>query len=312
MGIQITNYQCPACTGPLQFDATSGKLVCEYCGSTYDVAEIEALYAPKEAQAQEAFAEASEQHNTTETDQNTSAEQEISQDGMRTYSCPSCGAELICDETTVATSCPYCNNPTVVPGQLIGTFKPDYVIPFTKDKKAAIATLEQYYKGKFLLPKAFSDHNHIEKIQGIYVPFWLFDTKVNAVCEYSATRIHTRRQGDFDIITTDHFNLYREGNMAFERLPIDASSKMPDDFMDSISPFDYASMKPFSTAYLPGYLAEKYDVDVDSCAPRAEENCTQTAVQALTQTTCTYQGVVCHNKDVNLEHGKVQYAMLPV
>lgn len=25
------------------------------------------------------------------------------------------GAELICDESTAATSCPYCGNPTVVP-----------------------------------------------------------------------------------------------------------------------------------------------------------------------------------------------------
>ena len=52
MATQVTNYQCPACTGPLHYAGASGKLECEYCGSAYDVAEIEKLYAEKEAQEQ--------------------------------------------------------------------------------------------------------------------------------------------------------------------------------------------------------------------------------------------------------------------
>ena len=58
MPAQITNYQCPACTGPLQYDGTSGKLACEFCGSSFPVAEIEALYAAKDEAASQAMAEA--------------------------------------------------------------------------------------------------------------------------------------------------------------------------------------------------------------------------------------------------------------
>lgn len=54
MATQITNYQCPACTGPLHFVGESGRLECDYCGSSFDVAEIEALYAEKETKAAEA------------------------------------------------------------------------------------------------------------------------------------------------------------------------------------------------------------------------------------------------------------------
>lgn len=54
MATQITNYQCPACTGPLHFVGESGRLECDYCGSSFDIAEIEALYAEKEAKAAEA------------------------------------------------------------------------------------------------------------------------------------------------------------------------------------------------------------------------------------------------------------------
>ena len=137
MPTQVTNYQCPACTGPLHFVGASGKLECDYCGSTYDVAEIEALYAEKEAKAAET--------QQKEEQKQAAKKQEADGDGwdtsdmsddwgddadaMRAYSCPSCGAELICDETTAATSCPYCGNPTVVPGKFAGALKPEYVLP---------------------------------------------------------------------------------------------------------------------------------------------------------------------------------------
>ena len=51
MAEKTTNYQCPACTGPLHYDGASGKLVCDYCGSAYDVKDIEARYAKKQAAA---------------------------------------------------------------------------------------------------------------------------------------------------------------------------------------------------------------------------------------------------------------------
>ena len=161
MADQVTNYQCPACTGPLRYDGASGKLKCDYCGSEYEVAEIEALYKDKDAAAAAASAKAEEK--------TADGDWEYSDNGwgedaahMRSYNCPSCGAELICDDTTAATSCPYCGNPSIVPGQFTDTLKPDYVIPFKLDKNAAKAALKKYYKGKKLLPKGFASDNHIE------------------------------------------------------------------------------------------------------------------------------------------------------
>ena len=80
---------------------------------------------------------------------------EAEAEGLNSYSCPTCGAELVCDETTAATSCPYCGNPTVLGGKLSGKLKPEYILPFKLDKKTAIAQLTRYYKGKAFLSKAF-------------------------------------------------------------------------------------------------------------------------------------------------------------
>ena len=321
MPTQVTNYQCPACTGPLHFAEDSGKLECEYCGASYDVAEIEALFAEKEkkaAEAQRAAEEASKGLTASDDDGETWDFSDMQEDwgtdgeGMRSYSCPSCGAELICDESTAATACPYCGNPTIVPGQFSGGWRPDYIIPFKQSKENAIEALKEHYRGKFFLPKAFKKENHVQEIQGIYVPFWMFDGGATGEARYDATRSRTYRSGDYDITETKYYHVYRAGHVAFEKVPVDASSKMPDNHMDSIEPYDYEKLKPFSTAYLPGFLADKFDVTVEQCRQRADQRCEGTLLSALDSTVKRYDSFTLKDSNVKLKRGKVHYALLPV
>ena len=236
MANQVTNYKCPACTGPLRFDSATGKLQCDFCGSSYEVAEIEKLYAEKDAQAAGAFRQAEEQAaadgewtSASGSDWGADAEK------LRVYSCPSCGAELICDETTSATSCPYCGNNTIVPGQFSGALKPDYVLPFKLDKAAAVAALKKHYGGKKLLPKAFSNENHIEEVKGVYVPFWLYDGSAEVDVRCHGTKVSGYSTARENVTVTNHYDVRRAGPVRFERVPVDASSKMPDDHMDALS-----------------------------------------------------------------------------
>lgn len=328
MPTQVTNYQCPACTGPLHYSAKSGKLACDYCGSSFDVAEIEALYARKEAEAaaakqaadakaeaaQAAKAEAAEAAaasggwDTSDLSRDWGAEA----DGLRVYSCPSCGAELICDQSTAATACPYCGNPAIVPGQFSGALRPDYILPFRLSKDDAVQALRAHYKGKPFLPRSFTSANHIEQIQGVYVPFWLFDGGAEGAASYRASNTNVFETGDYEITETRNYHVVRAGSLAFEKIPVDASSKMPDDHMDSIEPFDYAQLRPFSTAYLPGYLADKYDVTIDDSRDRADTRCRETLAQALRDTVTGYGACVTEREDIALRRGKVHYALLPV
>ena len=321
MPAQVTNYQCPGCTGPLHFVGASGKLECEYCGASYDVAEIEALYAEKEekaAAAQQAAEEkAAEQKEASAAggDWDTSGfSDDWGEEGahMKAYSCPSCGAELICDESTAATSCPYCGNPTVVPGQFSGELKPDFILPFKLSREDAIKALREHYKGKILLPKTFTNENHVQEIRGVYVPFWMFDGKAVGDARYKATRSHSYTSGDYEITKTEHFDIYRAGSVTFEKVPVDASSKMPDDHMDSIEPYDYKGLKHFSTAYLPGFLADKYDVSVEESRERADQRCEGTLDAALRGSVKGYDTCTRLAGSTDLARGKVHYALMPV
>ncbi len=315
MPSQVTNYQCPACTGPLHFTEASGQLECDYCGSSYSVEEIEALYAEKEQKAAEAAEVKDAKDAAKEADWDMSGLSEDwgnDADGMKTYSCPSCGAELICDATTTATACPYCDNPTVVPGQFAGGLKPDFIIPFKLNKEDAIKALKKHYKNKPLLPGTFKKENHLKEINGIYVPFWMFDGGVKGSIVFKATRSETYYSGDYEVTETDHFDIRRAGSIAFERVPVDGSSKMPDDYMDSIEPYDYGELKPFSTAYLPGFLADKYDVSAEESRERADKRYAGSFEEAVKNTVVGYETCFKVQDNITLERGKVHYALMPV
>ena len=349
MSTGVVNYQCPSCTAPLRFDAESGQLECDFCGSSFSVAEVEGVYAAKSEEAKrageaiEASAASSEGADapdsategaggvsvgTVEEVVSSSAAAAASAGAgvaqvrqqtaaapapsMVIYNCPSCGAELICDETTVATSCPYCDNHAVIPTRYSGEFKPDFVLPFAKTKEEAIAALKSHYKGRPFLPDTFTDGNHVKEVKGVYVPFWLFDGSASGSASFEATRSRTYLSGNYRVTETDHFDVYRSGSISFLGIPVDASTKMPDDYMDSIEPFDYRALVPFSPAYLPGYLADKPDVDVEACGERADARAEVTVLDNLRDTVVGYEMVLARGSSAGVVRERSHYAMLPV
>ena len=241
----IKEYKCPCCGGAVEFDSKIQKIKCPYCDTEFDT---EAFTAHEE-EVQNAKPDEMDWETTA-----GGAWEQGEESTLRSYVCNSCGGEIVCDENTAATSCPYCGNPVVMMGQVSGALKPDYVIPFKIDKKAAKEALQRHYKGKKLLPKIFKKENHIDEIKGVYVPFWLFDADADADIRYKATRVRTWSDSDYDYTETSYYSIGRSGDIGFDRVPVDGSSKMPDDLMESIEPFKFEDAVDFKTAYLAGYL----------------------------------------------------------
>ena len=144
------------------------------------------------------------------------------------------------------------------------------------------------------------------------MPFWLFDSVVDADVTFHAETSVSYTEGDYDVTEISHYDVRRAGTVAFEKVPADASTKMPDDYMDSIEPYHYEEFKPFSSAYLPGFLADKYDVSKEDCAERANSRAMRSAVDEMKNTVVGYSSVVVEGQDVNLHPGKARYALMPV
>ncbi|MBR4278721.1 MAG: hypothetical protein IKT34_00965 [Clostridia bacterium] len=299
----LQEYKCPCCGGAIEFDVESQNMKCPYCDTEF---ELETLVSYDEALKSTEGGEMN--WNTTAGGSWADGEAE----GMRVYSCKSCGGEIVGDETTAATECPFCGNPVVMMGQFSGDLKPDYVIPFKLDKKAAIAALNKHYEGKRLLPKVFKDKNHIEEVKGIYVPFWLFDTDADANIRYKATRVRSWSDANFIYTETSHYSVLRGGNIGFCRVPVDGSTKMADDLMESIEPYDFSQAVDFQTAYLAGYFADKYDVDAETSVERANSRIRNSTEAAFASTVNGYSSVIPESTSIKLENGVAKYALYPV
>ena len=299
----LQEYKCPCCGGAIAFDSTLQKMKCPYCDTEF---EMETL-ASYDNELKNEPAEDMQWESTAGADW-----QEGEAEGLRSYVCKSCGGEIVGDENTAATSCPFCGNPVVLMGQFSGALKPDYVIPFKLDKKAAKAALVKHYGGKKLLPKVFKDQNHIDEVKGVYVPFWLFDADADANIRYKATRVRAWSDSNYDYTETSYFSVTRGGQIGFEKVPVDGSSKMADDLMESIEPFDFSEAVDFQTAYLAGYLADKYDVDARHSIDRANERIKKSTEDAFASTVQGYTSLTPEATGIHLYNGQAKYALYPV
>jgi len=298
----LQEYKCPCCGGAIGFDSSVQKMKCPYCDTEFEVETLKAY-----------DAELSED-DKGQMEWNTDAlsSWDDGEEGMRVYVCQSCGGEIVADENTAASMCPFCDNPIVMKGSLKGSLKPELIIPFKLDKKAAKAKFEEHLKGKKLLPKVFKDQNHIQEIKGMYVPYWLFDSKADAHMRYKGTRLRTWSDAHYNYTETSYYAIMRDGDIGFAHVPVDGSVKMADDLMESLEPYDYKAAVPFQSAYFAGYYADKYDVDEKQAAQRANERVRNATEQGFRSTVHGFTSVTPDGGSIRLSEGKTSYAMYPV
>jgi DNA-directed RNA polymerase subunit RPC12/RpoP len=200
----MQDYKCPYCGGALEFNSSIQKMKCPFCDSEFEMEAQIAQDVQSDVQSGTAGGMQNLQGNDMSWDTQAGSQWGDGEaDGLRTYLCEACGGEIVGDENTGAVSCPYCGSNIVMKGQFSGALRPDFIIPFKVDKKAAKEALLNHYKGKIFLPRVFKDQNHIDEIKGIYVPFWLFDANAYAEITYHTERVQHTRDADYEYTITD-------------------------------------------------------------------------------------------------------------
>ncbi|MDD6484481.1 MAG: zinc ribbon domain-containing protein [Clostridiales bacterium] len=300
----IQNYKCPCCGAPLVFDGKSQELKCQSCRNTFSMETMEQMTGAEQAAKGESKFDW-EHYEPRSFEDNGGVE-------LSDYSCPSCGAQITGDDTMGATVCPYCGNSTIVKGQFEGTLRPDYIIPFKVDKKTAMTAFEEDFKKAPFLPDEFKSKKKIEEMAGVYVPFWMFDCDCNAAISYRAQLVTHWSDSDYNYIKTDYFKLFRSGSVGFANIPVDGSKKADDAYMEAVEPFDYSAAVEFNSAYLSGYLADKYDVTAQESVVRANERVKNSTVSVFESTTGGYVSVTPENSSISFSNGKIRYSLLPV
>ncbi len=290
------SFKCPNCGGGLQFDPSSQNYHCEYCLSDFTQEQMEALTPDEERETRE---------KTGETAGEKTGEAVI-------YTCPSCGAEIVTDETTAASFCFYCHNPVILQGRLEGAYQPDYVVPFAIDKKKAEEIFRQWLSKKRFVPKAFYGPDQIEKLSGVYFPYWMYSCQVKGAVEGEGTKLRVWTAGNTQYTETQKYEVSREGNLAVNHVTRNALKKADKQLVEGVMPFDLSSLQPFHMGYLSGLSAEKRDMEKQEFAEEVESEVRDYAVSQLRNSVSGYQSVSYEKEEADIRDARWEYALLPV
>ncbi len=272
--------KCPNCGAAVEFDPVSGKMKCAYCESIFEMGEL-----------------------TPEEETKQDVTQEPAQDRMECniYSCKSCGAELAVNGVEASTFCAYCGQATIVFDRVSHELKPELIIPFKVQKDQAInAIRERFATGRFV-PNEVKNFD-VERVCGIYIPYWLFDTY------YYDRQIIKATIRNNDKSQTVHY--YREAECNFNNLTLDASRNLNDDSSQRLEPYNMQELRSFDVGYMSGYYADRYDMkntDLRNLAYSRTKELFDTEVLS----TCSGSGKTIVSNAPKMSINKETYAMLP-
>ena len=309
MELKTVTYQCPNCNAALEYNNAIGKFKCLFCDSEFTEEEIKQKFVKNEnADLSQANLEA--ERAAAQDEANSEAEEFSGASAL--YTCPNCGAGVICDSLTASTRCHFCHTPVILTGRLSGEFKPDLIIPFATTREQAEQAFREYCKKKILLPRGFHSQAQIQNITPLYVPYWLKSGIVDARLDAEAKKIRTWRTGDTRYTNTKIYNVSRSADIVFVRVPCDGSRRIDDSMMEAIEPFNYTGLKKFSMSYLSGCGAEKYDVASDEASRRIDQRISDAAVDLLKSDIRGYSSVSEKSRHISFRSQTTVYGLLPV
>lgn len=287
----VKEYKCLNCKAGLEFYPPTQNWKCNYCFSEFTKEELDESFHQEQSQ-----------------------EESLKEDNLEldSYKCTSCGAELIADGTTSATFCLYCKSPTIIKSRFSGKFKPQALIPFKLTQEQAKDIYKNWIGNRRFAPNEFKGKREIDKITGIYAPFWLFDCKAEGFIEGEGTRVTAWADGEYRYTKTKYYRVVRSGTAEYHKVPVDASKKLDDKYMHLIEPYNYKDLKDFSMQYMSGFMAEKYDVESEEAKGILKERVEQYFEERLKGTVNEYDSYSVRSNEMRISNSKEDYSMLPI
>ncbi len=266
-------YKCHNCGGNVIYDPQRGKMYCPHCDGI-------------------------------------DSEEPVRSEGITL--CANCGAPIRIGPYTSAGRCAHCGSYIIFEERVEGQFTPHLILPFKIGRKDAEAALQREFGKRIFAPSGFMSHASLEKMEGIYVPFFLYDYHADYIWSGRATRVRTWISGDTEYTETKVFHIERDMDIDFSRIPVDASIAMDDATMDLLEPFNYQALEDFQMKYMSGFYGEMYNMGSDELEPRARRKAQNDSEELMMQTITGYSSVTPERKNLNLRNRKTDYALLPV
>ncbi|WP_082294965.1 hypothetical protein [Sporosarcina ureilytica] len=249
--------QCASCGGNTVYEPSTGTLKCPFCGTEKEIEKT------RENTIEHDFLQALEEHDHSWDDE------------KRVFSCQNCGAESVLDKDKVADFCSFCGSSHISLSDHHAGIKPALVIPFQISKDEALEKFKAWMKKRYFAPSKLSQSYELKKLSGAYIPYWTFDSQTNSS--------YTVRIGTYYYVTvtrtvmedgkpkqvteqvrkirwrTEH-GRYQE---FFDDVLVKASRNVASGLITKIEPFRLHDLVDYQSAYLSGFLAERYSIPLE-------------------------------------------------
>lgn len=294
----ISLYKCPNCGGSMVFMPEKGNFKCEYCTSTFSEEELRGMELKQQGEQSQDFADES---------QNEQAAEDVA-----FYNCPQCGAQIACPSTQMVNTCFYCHNSVIRAEAVDKDFKPDLIIPFEISKEKATQTFLKWAQKHKFVPNNFFCKEQIENLTGVYYPYWLTSVSADCNATFKAEKVSRKVSGNVEYVTTRTFDVNRSGNINFPNMANKALKKADTRFVESVLPFKWESLKPYTGAYLLGFQAECRDTEKADLQETVDGNVNTYAGKLLLNSVAGYTSVRTETCNVKKTSEEWNYALLPI
>lgn len=288
----IITYKCPNCDAGLIFDGAQNIFKCEFCLSKFTENELNNTETAKKAEEK-------------------AKENEAFNEEILEYRCSSCGAEVIAEKNTAADFCYYCHNPIVLTDKVSGQLKPTKIIPFKFGKEEAKETFLRFAKKKWFVPRDYFESGNVDKITGVYYPFWVTDADTDSEMSGIGKNVRTWNAGDYNYTETTTYDVYRRGQIHFEDITTSAISTEDKAMLEGILPYPVEDYQDFSMPYLQGYLAKKRDINRELLSGEVKGRMNEYA-QTILERTTNYTSLSLRHLDVAILKSHWEYSLMPV
>ncbi len=265
-------YKCKNCGGNVLFDPDSQKMVCVQCAS-----------------------------------QNS---QDILPGNLD--NCPNCGAPLEITGQTTSGKCNYCGTYLIFDNHLQNDFLPNLVLPFKISKNKVRDLINDNFGKRIFVPENFLNYKSLEKIEGVYVPFYLYDYMTHCTLEAVGIKDRSWRQGDYIVTEHRHYRISRDLDIPFSKVPVDGSKELDDAKMSLVEPYDYQHLLSFDSQYLSGFFSDQADYKKDELENQAQIKAKDFAGTILNRSVSGYSRIVKSKEQVDCDNLDSYYALMPM
>lgn len=229
--------KCPACGADMIYDAESGKLLCEHCGTQKEI----------------------ESKTSEELDFERLLTDKGGWDESHVFRCENCGAQEVLDKNEIAKQCPFCGATNIVETSELPDIRPNAVVPFRVALKDAATAVKTWVRKRIFAPQKFRKSAKPEKMKGVYMPSFSFDSQTHSYYTavlgkhyYVTRRVNGRTVQEQ---RTRYFTVSGNYEMFFDDVLIQASGTINQKSLNKLQPFQTNDSREYTKEYLSGYTA---------------------------------------------------------